>query len=247
MNRKQFIESQGATCKNWNWSWSFVNEEKRFVIFGAWDVHTEGNTTLILSDNWVLDNNGHKSKSYPQSREHIRLIQEENYELKVFPMVYSNKLKKANGEGPAKIGEFTPKLTTKALKRIGNGWYASDNILGETIPEEISDPQLYAEGVSKTITVNTFERSKKARNECLRIHGFKCAVCSFDFEEMYGVLGKEYIHVHHIIPLAQIKKEYVLNPKTDLVPICPNCHAMVHNASPVLTIEELKSILRKST
>ncbi len=31
MNRKQFIESQGATCKNWTWSWSFVNEKEKTI------------------------------------------------------------------------------------------------------------------------------------------------------------------------------------------------------------------------
>jgi len=25
MTRKEFIVSNGATCKNWNWSWSFIN------------------------------------------------------------------------------------------------------------------------------------------------------------------------------------------------------------------------------
>ncbi|MBZ6758337.1 HNH endonuclease, partial [Klebsiella grimontii] len=25
MNRKQFIQSRGATCRNWTWSWSFIN------------------------------------------------------------------------------------------------------------------------------------------------------------------------------------------------------------------------------
>ena len=40
MKRKQFIESFGATCKNWTWSWSFVNHDEKLVIFGAWDDHT---------------------------------------------------------------------------------------------------------------------------------------------------------------------------------------------------------------
>ena len=54
MSRKKFIESQGATCKNWTWSWSFINEAKKFIIFGAWDVYDEGNMTLIFSEDWKL-------------------------------------------------------------------------------------------------------------------------------------------------------------------------------------------------
>ena len=49
MSRKQFIESVGATCKNWNWSWSFVNHQEKFVIFGLWDVNEDG---LIFDQNW---------------------------------------------------------------------------------------------------------------------------------------------------------------------------------------------------
>lgn len=52
--RKAFIESLGATCRNWTWSWSFINERERKIIFGAWDINTSGGRALILSDDWVL-------------------------------------------------------------------------------------------------------------------------------------------------------------------------------------------------
>ncbi|HCB1572990.1 TPA: HNH endonuclease, partial [Klebsiella quasipneumoniae] len=41
MNRKQFIQSRGATCRNWTWSWSFINHDDQLVIFGAWDVERD--------------------------------------------------------------------------------------------------------------------------------------------------------------------------------------------------------------
>lgn len=50
MNRKQFIKSQGTTCRNWTWSWSFVKHEDRFVIFGIWNVHEEAGRGLIFSE-----------------------------------------------------------------------------------------------------------------------------------------------------------------------------------------------------
>ena len=82
MSRKQFIESQGATCKNWTWSWSFINEAEKFIIFGAWDVYDDGDMTLILSEDWEISRRGGRQPGYPQSREHIRLIEEEGYKLK---------------------------------------------------------------------------------------------------------------------------------------------------------------------
>ncbi|MCO5784156.1 hypothetical protein [Citrobacter meridianamericanus] len=48
VNRKQFIQSRGATCRNWTWSWSFINHDEQFVIFGAWDTGREKERAVIL-------------------------------------------------------------------------------------------------------------------------------------------------------------------------------------------------------
>jgi len=243
MNRKQFIESQGATCRNWTWSWSFINEKKKEIIFGAWDVHTEGNTSLILNEDWEYSKKGRKQPAYEQSREHIRLVEEEGYKLKTFTIKYSDANKDEEGNGPAKIEGFDPVLTTKTLKKVGNGWYASDDALGNLLPEEIDTPQQYIEGASKQVSVNTYERNAEARAKCIKHYDYKCAVCSFDFEKFYGSIGKNYIHVHHIVPLSEIKKEYRLDPIKDLIPVCPNCHAIIHRTQPALAVEQLRNHL----
>lgn len=72
MNRKQFIQSHGATCRNWNWSWSFVNHEEKFVIFGAWNKHTTPERQQIFGEDWIRNQEGKKNKAFPQSLEHIR-------------------------------------------------------------------------------------------------------------------------------------------------------------------------------
>ena len=243
MSRKQFIESQGATCQNWTWSWSFINQKEKIIIFGAWDLYTEGSTTLILRESWKKSPNGRKQPGYAQSREHIRLIEEEGYQLKTFPLKYSDSNRGEEGVGPAKIIDFVPKLTTKSLKRVGLSWYASDDVISNYLPEEVDVPEQYIEGASKTISVNTYERNSDARQKCISYHGYECAVCSFNFEQQYGGIGKNYIHIHHIVPLSEIKKEYKLDPIKDLVPVCPNCHAIIHRTQPALTVEELKSHL----
>lgn len=245
MNRKQFIESEGATCKNWNWSWSFINENEKFIIFGAWDVHNDGKTTQILSENWATSHKGSKQPGYPQSREHIRLIEEEGYQLKTFPMEYM--VADEGEDAPAKIKDFTPELSNKELIRIDSSWYASDQTHGTRLPEEIDPKEVFTEGVSKTVTVNQYERSAVARSKCLSHHGYKCAVCSFDFEKTYGEIGKNYIHVHHIIPISEIGKEYEINPVTDLIPVCPNCHAMIHVTRPALSVNQLKKTIENHT
>lgn len=240
MSRKKFIESQGATCKNWNWSWSFINKEKKIIIFGAWDANTDGNTTLILSNTWKVSDKGRKQPGYEQSREHIRLIEEEGYELQTFSLIYSDANKDENGIGPAKIKYFIPKLLKKKLKKVGSKWYASDGEMGSQLPEEVDAPEQYIEGASKTVSVNSYERNSDARTKCIAHHGYSCAVCGFNFEQVYGAIGEKYIHVHHIVPLAEIGVEYVLDPVNDLVPICANCHAIIHRTKPILTVEQLK-------
>jgi len=70
-----------------------------------------------------------------------------------------------------------------------------------------------------------------------------CSVCQFRFDATFGDLGKGYIHVHHLTPIATIGTEYHLDPERDLRPVCPNCHAMLHRHNPPLSIEELQKII----
>ncbi|MGA2217681.1 MAG: HNH endonuclease [Terracidiphilus sp.] len=111
------------------------------------------------------------------------------------------------------------------------------------LPEEISDPETFPEGGRKSIIVNGYERNLRARKVCIKHFGPLCSVCGFDFVMRYGALGKGFIHVHHIVKISAIGKRYKVDPKKDLRPVCPNCHAMLHRKSPMLGIEELKKLL----
>lgn len=106
------------------------------------------------------------------------------------------------------------------------------------------DEKEFVEGSVEKIIVNKYERNKKARKECINHYGAKCYICGFDFESKYGTIGKGIIEVHHKKALYQIKKEYKVNPIEDLVPLCPNCHRVIHSRKPSYDVEELKSILR---
>lgn len=119
----------------------------------------------------------------------------------------------------------------------------SESDLEIDFPDEIESAEQYVEGATKSVSVNTYERNSSARKKCLEHYGYKCIVCEFDFEKVYGLIGKNFIHVHHIVPLSEIKQEYILNPIKDLVPVCPNCHSMIHRVKPALKIEQLKEII----
>ncbi len=108
--------------------------------------------------------------------------------------------------------------------------------------EDAENEKLY-EGAKKIVIVNKYERSKQARKICLEEHGYVCKVCDELLSDKYGELGNEYIHVHHLKKIADIGIEYQINPIDDLAPICPNCHSMVHRRNPMLSLEELKTII----
>lgn len=110
-------------------------------------------------------------------------------------------------------------------------------------PDELEPGRKYTEGSRKLIRVNAYERNQKAREICLKHHGYDCAVCGFNFQARYGEIGKNFIHVHHLNPLALTDGKYKLDPVTDLRPVCPNCHAMLHRGDSIFSIEELRNKL----
>jgi len=99
-------------------------------------------------------------------------------------------------------------------------------------PYEVEN-NTYIEGATKQVVVNAYERDKKARKKCIDYYykkdgTVKCQICGFDFGVFYGKSCRNLIEVHHIKPLSTIGEEYLLDPIADLLPICPNCHYVVH-------------------
>ena len=99
------------------------------------------------------------------------------------------------------------------------------------------------EGAKKIVEVNKYERSPVNRARCLDHHGFDCAACKNNFLNIYGPIGEEYIEVHHIIKVSDMGAGYIVDPINDLVPLCSNCHSMIHRRDPPLSVEYLKELL----
>jgi 5-methylcytosine-specific restriction protein A len=111
-------------------------------------------------------------------------------------------------------------------------------------PEEVGKGAL-VEGAARQVVVNKYERNPVARKACIDHYGPECQVCGLDFGARYGTIGDGFIHVHHLVDIASIGKEYQVNPIEDLRPVCPNCHAMLHTTKPAMSIGELKNVLNK--
>lgn len=118
-------------------------------------------------------------------------------------------------QGPQKINEALDEY----IERISN----HNSLYPATIYNSKLD-----EGVKQSIYVNSYERNPKARAQYIAHHGLDCKVCGLNFENEYGSIGVRFIHVHHIVPLSETKEEYIIDPQKDLIPVCPNCHTMIH-------------------
>jgi 5-methylcytosine-specific restriction protein A len=110
-------------------------------------------------------------------------------------------------------------------------------------PGELPKGPKYIEGSVSKVLVNRYERDLGARRACLESHGPSCKVCGIVFVDRYGEIGKDFIEVHHLRSISSIGKEYCVDPIQDLVPVCPNCHSMLHTKVPPLSIKELKAKL----
>lgn len=110
----------------------------------------------------------------------------------------------------------------------------------------IEDTSSLSEGTVRQVFVNRYERSRHARSICIAHYGSRCVVCGFDFEKIYGPIGKDKIHIHHLIPLSEIQKEYEVDPIRDLRPVCPNCHLIIHSKREPFTIEEVRKMITMS-
>ena len=101
------------------------------------------------------------------------------------------------------------------------------------------------EGALRRVMSEERERNRKARQKCIALHGTSCAVCEFSFEGTYGDIGRDFIHVHHRTPISSHSKEREVDPFNDLIPVCPNCHAMLHKEDPPMDPERLRLRMRE--
>lgn len=169
--------------------------------------------------------------------------------MRIFwPRVISSEIEKlfptqcAKLKGGEPLGE--DEVLMKFAKEDGSLFRLSFFSLSET--PEASLPEEYSgryEGKLKETRLLQRIRSAENRRKAMERHGAECAVCGFDFEKAYGELGKGFIEIHHLHPLGESDAEVLVNPETDLIPLCPNCHRMIHRRiSGAVGVDELKEI-----
>jgi predicted HNH restriction endonuclease len=137
------------------------------------------------------------------------------------------------------------KRALENLKLVDNQKEVYLRLTTEILP--FSEIELRREGKVVQVFANKFERNQKARRECIKHYGDKCAVCSFDFAVTYGQdIAKGFIHVHHKRELSEIGQEYYVNPIEDLIPLCANCHSAIHLTNPAMSVEDLRRRMKQN-
>ena len=95
-------------------------------------------------------------------------------------------------------------------------------------PPPAAESAELSEGAVTQVVFNKHERNPALRQLCLKHFGTACQACGMNFEAVYGAIGKGYVEVHHLSPISQTDGEHAVDPTKDLVPLCANCHAMIH-------------------
>ena len=122
----------------------------------------------------------------------------------------------------------------------------SDQTNGNAVPSLDVDDTAAGEGGLALRAHLRRERDPKLRGRKIadakrRGLPIACEVCSFDFGQVYGSHGLDYIECHHRVPLHVTGQTQTR--LDDLALLCSNCHRMIHRTKQWLTIEELRSIL----
>lgn len=176
---------------------------------------------IVKGDNYVNYGN------YMQ----LELLEIVNESLLTFEKLKLNGLK-GNIQGPRPLKDD---LLEFILEKINNVLNKNSKVNNEL--ENIE----YREGKVLNKFGAKFERNLKLRQKAIEIHGTTCKVCNFNFENVYGDIGKGFIEIHNIKPMYSVRKEISVNPHTDLIPLCSNCHKMIHRGKDKpLSLAELK-------
>jgi predicted HNH restriction endonuclease len=119
------------------------------------------------------------------------------------------------------------------------------------------DNIILEEGARISINTTVYKRSQQLREKVCKIFvnndgSITCQGCGFNGQEFYSdPLGCRVIEFHHLIPLwthggASVETSLSKALK-QIVPLCPNCHRLVHlDRTRCMPINELKILVERS-
>lgn len=140
------------------------------------------------------------------------------------------------------IGQYS---LTKSLEHYLRFLTSEYDPRNDSYRNKNEDEENEKEGRLNEAKVIRRQRNRKVRQQCLDASGYKCYICGFNFEKVYGEIGKGFLEVHHKVPLASYPEEHVI-PIEELCALCSNCHSMVHRyRNIIIDVEKLRSELKE--
>ena len=166
-----------------------------------------------------------------------------NYYNRISHLIPLNpEMKEANEAADLKysvhLKQWTSFLESKAFKELFKKKRPSADKPKATNPAEPAKPlappfREETEGERKHIVKETdvVRRNPQLRQQCIDRYGYQCQCCGMNFAELYGEeLGANFIEVHHLRPISTYEKDGIPeNFLENLVPLCSNCHSMIHH------------------
>ena len=132
----------------------------------------------------------------------------------------------------------------------------------EAVVEEISEMQTEKESavlkcVEESIvssdntkdiitTEENLTNKERIKKECIDYYGAICDICGFDYGYTYGESYESEIEVHNTTGYKDDKDEILedSDPIKDLIPICRNCHHILHNSKQAVSIDKLREMIK---
>lgn len=108
---------------------------------------------------------------------------------------------------------------------------------GVSIKDLNEDSRTFLDGVSSTVTKETRQRCNALRLAAKSLFRcpdglLRCKVCGWHKPE-HGMVSGDIVELHHIDPVSQAPQEGTVVTLAKaaqlLVPVCPNCHRMIHS------------------
>jgi predicted HNH restriction endonuclease len=155
-----------------------------------------------------------------------------------------------NKDGEINVYQFRQmrRLAPASVHQIEAIWHDGGLNISDitTLIEVVEDDVAYSEGETVVRSRQERQRSQRlvqsAKRHFKERHGrLFCQVCGFDFEEVYGELGADFIEAHHIVPLSYDQTPRV-SQIDDIVMLCANCHRMIHRNG-LKSVSEISQIV----
>jgi hypothetical protein len=140
-------------------------------------------------------------------------------------------------------------LKAKAKKNLGKGEKPPKRSVVTTVATSTPKIKLVEGAILQERDREVHQRNPRLRQLCIEAYGneYRCVVCGMNFVDVYGEIGKEFIEVHHLYPISETDGEHEVNPATDMIPLCSNCHSMIHRMEDKSDWKKLKELYGQNT